>query len=47
MMHFLSLRDRSHAQVEAQVYGKAVDGHLRGVLPVSMSLYDEYRRRED
>lgn len=45
MMHFLSLRDHSHAQVEAQAYAKAIDQHLRAVLPVSMELYDEYRRR--
>jgi thymidylate synthase (FAD) len=45
MMHFLSLRDHSHAQIEAQAYGKAVDRHLRTVLPQSMALYDEYRRR--
>jgi thymidylate synthase (FAD) len=45
MMHFLSLRDHGHAQIEARVYAEACDGHIRGVLPVSMSLYDEYRRR--
>ena len=45
MMHFLSLRDHSHAQGEAQAYAKAMDGHLRAVLPESMSLYDEYRKR--
>ena len=46
MMHFLSLRDHGHAQVEAQAYGKACDGHIRRVLPRSMDLYDEYRRRD-
>lgn len=45
MMHFLSLRDHGHAQIEAQAYGKACDAHIRRVLPVSMQLYDEYRRR--
>jgi thymidylate synthase (FAD) len=45
MMHFLSLRDHSHAQVEAQVYAKAVDAHIRSVLPHCMALYDEFRRR--
>lgn len=47
MMHFLRLRDHGHAQIEAQMYAKAVDGHLRTHLPVSMNLYDEYRRLED
>lgn len=45
MMHFLSLRDHGHAQIESQAYAKACDGHIRGVLPNSMMLYDEYRKR--
>lgn len=44
MMNFLRLRDHGHAQIEAQAYAKAVDGHLRNYLPKSMELYDEYRR---
>jgi len=44
IMHFLSLRDHSHAQIEAQLYGKAVDALLRQHLPHSMELYDKYRR---
>jgi thymidylate synthase (FAD) len=44
MMNFLRLRDHFHAQIEAQSYAKAVDGHLRTYLPKSMELYDEYRR---
>lgn len=44
MLNFLRLRDHSHAQIEAQVYAQAVDGMLRQHLPVSMDLYDEYRR---
>lgn len=44
MMHFLSLRDHSHAQIEAQLYAKAIDSLIRQVLPHSMSLYDKYRR---
>lgn len=44
LMHFLSLRDHSHAQIEAQKYGKAVDQLIRQVLPHSMELYDKYRR---
>lgn len=45
VMHFLSLRDHSHAQVEAQAYAKAIDGLLREQLPETMVLYDEFRRR--
>jgi len=45
MMHLLSLRDHSHAQIEAQAYATAMISHLREILPVSMNLYDEFRRR--
>lgn len=45
LMHFLSLRDHSHAQVEAQAYAKAIDFLLRQVLPGTMQLYDEFRRK--
>lgn len=44
MMHFLALRDHSHAQVEAQAYAKAVDQLIRQHLPKTMELYDKYRR---
>jgi thymidylate synthase (FAD) len=44
LMHFLALRDHSHAQVESQQYAKAIDKLLRMHLPHSMELYDKYRR---
>ena len=44
LLHFLSLRDHSHAQIEAQLYGKAIDKMLRKYLPNSMELYDKYRK---
>lgn len=47
MMHFLSLRDHSHAQVEAQLYAKAIDQLLRKYLPNLMELYDQHRRLPD
>lgn len=47
MMHFLSLRDHSHAQWEPQQYAIAVDRHIRQQLPHSMALYDKYRRLPD
>ena len=43
LMHFLSLRDHSHAQVEAQAYARAISDLLRSQLPICMSLYDEFR----
>lgn len=44
LMHFLALRDHSHAQVEAQAYAKAIDQLVRAQLPETMKLYDEFRR---
>lgn len=44
MMHFLRLRDHSHAQIEARKYAQAISVLLRGVLPHTMSLYDKYRK---
>lgn len=44
ILNFLRLRDHGHAQIEAQIYAKAVDEMLRTFLPNSMALYDEYRR---
>jgi len=46
LMHFLSLRDHSHAQFESREYAKAIDQLIRQVLPHSMKLYDLYRRQE-
>lgn len=46
MLHFLRLRDHSHAQVEARIYAQAVDNLLRAQLPNTMQLYDKYRRLE-
>lgn len=44
ILNFLRLRDHSHAQIEAQIYARAIDDMLRAHLPNSMALYDEYRR---
>jgi len=46
MMHFLSLRDHSHAQIESQQYAKATDQLIRRILPNTMALYDEYRKMD-
>lgn len=45
LMHFLSLRDHSHAQIEAQLYAKAIDKLIRAHLPLTMGLYDKYRKQ--
>lgn len=44
LMHFLSLRLDSHAQVEARVYAKAIYDLLSLYLPETMKLFDKYRR---
>ena len=44
LMHFLSLRDHSHAQIEAQMYAKAIDQLIRAHLPETMNLYDQFRK---
>lgn len=41
LFHFLSLRDHSHAQVEAQAYAKAIRSLLCPHLPGLMELFDE------
>lgn len=46
IMHFLRLRDHSHAQIESQRYAQVIDKLLRQYLPNSMALYDKYRRME-
>lgn len=44
MMHLLSLRVDSHAQIEAQLYADSIIDLLRAILPESMKLFDKYRR---
>ena len=44
LMHFLMLRDHSHAQIESQKYARAIDTLIRQHLPHTMALYDKYRR---
>lgn len=45
IMHFLSLRDHTHAQIEAQAFAKAIHIMLHTYLPESMALYDKHRRQ--
>lgn len=44
LMHFLSLRLDSHAQVEARAYAQAMYDLLKQYLPKSMEYFDKYRR---
>lgn len=45
LMHFLSLRMDSHAQIEAQEYATAIYDLLKLHLPYSMELFDNFRRK--
>jgi thymidylate synthase (FAD) len=42
ILHFLSLRIDSHAQYEAQEYGRAIVKLLNSVLPETMKMWEEY-----
>ena len=44
LMHFLSLRLDSHAQVEARIYATAMYDLLKLYLPKSMEFFDKYKR---
>jgi len=44
LMHFLSLREDNHAQIEARAYGNAVVGLLEPHIPGLMGLYKELIR---
>lgn len=44
IMHFLSLRDHSHAQIESQKYARAITTMLTKYLPNSMELYNQFRK---
>lgn len=44
LFHFLALRDHSHAQVEAQLYARAIIQLLEPQIPGLMKLFDEVMR---
>jgi len=46
LMHFLSLRQHSHAQWEAQQYANAIHAELSKTLPELMGLYNKYQRKK-
>lgn len=43
LLHFISLRDDSHAQAEIQEYSRAIKQILREIVPWTMAVYDEVR----
>lgn len=43
LLHFIELRDDSHAQAEIQDYGKAIKTICKELFPVIMYLYERYK----
>ena len=43
LLHFITLRDDSHAQAEIQEYGKAIKEILKELFPVTMECYEKYK----
>jgi len=42
LLHFVSLRDDSHAQAEIQEYGVAIKSILKEIFPWTMEAYEKY-----
>lgn len=43
LLHFITLRDDSHAQAEIQEYGKAIKAIISELFPFTMEVYDKYK----
>ena len=43
LIHFITLRDDSHAQAEIQEYGKAIKGICKEIFPWVIEAYDKYK----
>ena len=43
LLHFISLRDDSHAQFEIQQYGKAIKEICKELFPVTMEAYEKFK----
>ena len=43
LLHFIGLRDDSHAQAEIQVYGKAIKEIVRNLFPWTLEAYEKFK----
>jgi thymidylate synthase (FAD) len=43
LLHFITLRDDSHAQAEIQQYGKAIKSICKTLFPLTMEAYEKYK----
>lgn len=43
LLHFITLRDDSHAQAEIQEYGKAIKSICKELFPMTMEAYEKYK----
>lgn len=47
LLHFITLRDDSHAQAEIQEYGKAIKSICRELFPWTVEAYEKYKWKLD
>jgi thymidylate synthase (FAD) len=47
LLHFITLRDDSHAQAEIQEYGKAIKAICRELFPWTVEAYEKYKWKLD
>lgn len=45
LIHFIALRDDSHAQLEIQEYGKAIKEICKTIFPWTMEIYEEFQNK--
>ena len=43
LLHFITLRDDAHAQMEIQEYGKAIKSICKELFPMTMNSYEKYK----
>jgi len=43
LLHFITLRDDSHAQAEIQEYGKAIKSICKELFPMTINAYEKYK----
>jgi thymidylate synthase (FAD) len=43
LLHFITLREDSHAQAEIQEYGKAIKAIVKELFPWTMEAYEKYK----
>jgi thymidylate synthase (FAD) len=47
LLHYINLRDHSHAQAEIAVYGKAMKKLIANIVPLTLEAYDDYMNKNN